>query len=159
MAPLKGHDVPEPYRQLLVHSRDMTSTLEAFYRQPMGLTVLSRYREKTDYLREVLLRPLGAAAAVEYGVIRICLDKFPASARQAVLTEGRPLGNILQTEALPYLSWPQAFFRIEADYHIGRALSVSPPASLYGRRNVLVDGNRRLLAEVIEVLAPAENVL
>jgi hypothetical protein len=32
------------------------------------------------------------------------------------------------------------------------------PGFLYGRRNVLLDGSRRLLAEVIEVLAPAAKV-
>jgi hypothetical protein len=154
--PLKGEDMPEPYRQLLVHSKDMTPTLEAFYGQPMRLTVLSRHRENEAYLREVLLRPAAASQPVEYGVIRICLDRFPLPARQAVLAESRPLGNILQAEAIPHLSWPQGFFRIEADYHIGGALGVRPPAILHGRRNVLVDGSRRLLAEVIEVLPPVE---
>ena len=154
--PLKGEEMPEPYRQLLVHSDDMTPTLEAFYGQAMRLTVLSRHRENGAYLREVLLRPAASAQAVEYGVIRICLDRFPVLARQAVLAENRPLGNILQTEAMPHLSWPQGFFCLEADYHIGGLLGVRPPASLYGRRNVLVDGSRRLLAEVIEVLPPVE---
>jgi hypothetical protein len=92
-------------------------------------------------------------------VIRICLDKLPAAARQAVLAEERPFGNILETEAIAHLSWPQAFFELEADYHIGQVLGLRAPARLYGRRNVLVDGSRRLLAEVVEVLAPAERTL
>ena len=35
-----------------------------------------------------------------------------------------------------------------------RRLACGAPGFLYGRRNVLLDGSRRLLAEVIEVLAP-----
>jgi len=31
---------------------------------------------------------------------------------------------------------------------------VKSPGILYGRRNVLLDGSRQLLAEVFEVLAP-----
>jgi hypothetical protein len=76
-------------------------------------------------------------------------------ARGLVLKAERPLGDILNSESIPYLSWPQAFFRLKADAHAGAALGLRGPGFLYGRRNVLLDGSRRLIAEVIEVLAPA----
>jgi chorismate-pyruvate lyase len=155
---LAGAEVPKPYHRLLVHSHDMTPTLEAFHGQKLIITVLSREREQGFYLREVLLRPAAAAPPVEYGVIRISLDHLPTPAREAVLGEERPFGDILRAEAIGHLSWPQAFFRIEADGHLGRVLGVRQPAVLYGRRNVLVDGSRRLLAEAIEVLPPAGEV-
>jgi len=176
---LKADEVPQPYQALLVHSSDMTPTLEGFYRQPLGLTVLSREIEGESYLREVVLRlveddppgPRPSAAVwadspnpalrsgdgsrpVEYGVIRICLGRFPPAARQRVLAEQRPLGSILQSEGIPHISWPQAFFRAESDSHTGAVLGLRQPGDLYGRRNVLLDGARRLLAEVIEILAP-----
>ncbi len=151
---LKGEEMPQPYKGLLVHSSDMTPTLEAFYRQPMRLTVLTREQQDYAYLREVVLKSAGDARPVEYGVIRICLDHLPPSASHRVLEEQRPLGNILQSEAIPHLSWPQAFFRVQSDSHLGHVLYLSQPATLYGRRNVLLDGSRRLLAEVIEILAP-----
>jgi chorismate-pyruvate lyase len=154
---LKKHQVPHPYHGLLVHSNDMTPTLEAFYRHPMRIAVLSREHEDGAYLREVILKPESEARPVEYGVIRICLEHLPAAARRRVLEEKRPLGNILQTEAIPHVSWPQAFFRVEADPHMVRVLRLSQPGSLYGRRNVLLDGSRRLLADVLEVLAPVDN--
>jgi hypothetical protein len=176
---LEGDAVPEPYRSLLVHSTDMTPTLEGFYRQPMGLTVLSREIEGESYLREVVLRVAdaetsgqrpreavpaassgaaqgagGAGWPVEYGVIRICLGHLAEAARRRVLEEQRPLGNILQSEGIPHISWPQAFFRLEPDAHTGAVLRLRQPCDLYGRRNVLLDGSRKLLAEVIEILAP-----
>jgi hypothetical protein len=91
---------------------------------------------------------------VEYGVIRIFLTGLPPAAAARVLEETRPLGNILQAEAVPHLSWPQAFFFVEADAHMATLLDVPRPCDLYGRRNVLLDSSRRLLAEVIEILAP-----
>ena len=154
---LKKHQIPHPYHRLLVHSHDMTPTLETFYGQPMRIAVLSRECEEGAYLREVILKPESEARPVEYGVIRICLEHLPAAARQRVLEEERPLGNILQTEAIPHVSWPQAFFRVEADPHIARVLHLSQPGSLYGRRNVLLDRSRRLLADVLEVLAPVDS--
>jgi hypothetical protein len=179
--PLKENEVPQPYKALLVHSSDMTPTLENFYHRRLGLTVLSREIERETYLREVLLRLTaddlsgprrGAMAAasspdavlrpgedskpIEYGVIRICLAQLPPVARRHVLEEQRPLGNILQSEGIPHISWPQAFFRVESDPHTRTVLGLWQPCDLYGRRNVLLDRTRRLLAEVIEILAPVE---
>jgi chorismate-pyruvate lyase len=151
---LRSEEMPEPYKRLLVHCHDMTSTLEAFYGSVMRITVLSRELEEGAYLREVILQPAGGAAPVEYGVIRIFLDQLPARARRRVLEEERPLGNILHTEEVPYLSWPQSFFWVGPDTHLGRVLGQQQPRVLYGRRNLLLDGSRHLLAEVIEVLAP-----
>ena len=151
---LDGTLMPEPYRGLLVHSSDMTPTLEAFYKQPMRLSVLTREQRAEFYHREVLLKAAADGRPVEYGVIRICLNHLPEHARARVLEEQRPLGNILQTEAIPHLSWPQAFFQMESDTHLGHVLFLTGTTTLYGRRNVLLDGSRRLLAEVIEILAP-----
>jgi chorismate-pyruvate lyase len=152
---LQAEEMPQPYRGLLAHSTDMTPTLENFYGQPMQLSVLTREHQDYSYLREVVLKSANDSRPAEYGVIRICLDHLPPAARNRVLEEERPLGNILQSEAIPHLSWPQAFFRVQSDSHLSHVLFLSQPAILYGRRNVLLDGSRRLLAEVIEILAPA----
>jgi chorismate-pyruvate lyase len=152
---IRNEEMPEPYKRLLIHCHDMTSTLESHYASPMRIEVLSREVENGAYLREVVLKPVAGVNPVEYGVIHIHLGHLPAPARRRVLEEERPLGNILHTEAVPYLSWPQSFFWIGPDAHLERVLCLPQPRVLYGRRNLLVDGNRHLLAEVIEVLAPA----
>ena len=151
---LHGGEVPEPYRSLLVHSTDMTPTLERFFKQRVALTVLSRELQDNAYLREVILKSAEDDVPVEYGVIRICLDHLPSPAARRVLEEQAPFGNILQTEGLAHMSWPQAFFRVHSDAHMRTVLRLQEVEVLYGRRNVLVDGSRRLLAEVIEILAP-----
>ena len=152
---LKPEQVPQPHRALLVHSSDMTPTLAHFYGQPPRLRVLSRERRNDTYKREVILWLAEDERPVEYGVIRIHLDRLPLPARRLVLQEERPLGEILQRAGVPHLSWPKGFFRLKSDAHAGAALGLRRPCFLYGRRNVLLDGSRRLLAEVIEVLAPA----
>ena len=152
--PLQGADVPEPYRSLLVHSRDMTPTLEAHHQGPIHVLVLNRERREGDYWREVVLRGARDGRPVAYGVIRICLAHLPPAAARSVLEERRPLGRILQTESIPHLSWPQAFFSVEADARLGAILRLQAPGILYGRRNVLLDASRRLIAEVIEILPP-----
>ncbi len=154
LSDLNAEEIPQPYRALLVHSSDMTPTLAGFYGQTPRLRVLRREHRDGTYRREVILWLDEDAQPVEYGVIRICLDRLPESARRLVLEEQRPLGDILQREAIPHLSWPKGFFQVKSDAHAGTALGLWRPGLLYGRRNVLLDGSRRLLAEVIEVLAP-----
>ena len=151
---VKGLQVPQPYRKLLVHSSDMTPTLEGFYGQRLGLRVLSRRRFEDSYYREVTLFLEPDLRPVEYGVIRIYLEHLPAPARQRVLGEQTPLGTILHREGVPHLGWPQSFFRTETDPNTCKALCVVGERELYGRRNVLLDGSRRLIADVIEILAP-----
>jgi hypothetical protein len=151
---VQGPDLPEPYKSLLVHSMDMTPTLRSFHGRELQVSVLGRERQGDAYWREVVLQRAGDLVAVEYGVIRICLALLPPAAAERVLEERWPLGKILQEEAIAHLSWPQAFFRVEADARLSELLGVNPAATLYGRRNVLVDGSRRLLAEVIEILPP-----
>ena len=45
LTPVLAEAVPEPYRGLLVHTRDMTPTLEAFNRAAHRLQVLARYQD------------------------------------------------------------------------------------------------------------------
>jgi chorismate-pyruvate lyase len=151
---VRGDEVPQPYKGLLVHSTDMTPTLEGFHGQAIQLAVLSSERQGDVYWREVILRGADDSRPVEYGVIRICLAPLSPAAARSVLEERRPLGKILQAEAVAHLSWPQAFFRVESDARLRKLLDLRQPATLYGRRNVLADGSRRLLAEVIEILPP-----
>jgi hypothetical protein len=117
---------------------------------------LSSHLEGDSYWREVVLTIGRDSRPILYGAIRIFLAHMTPKARQSVLEESLPLGRILQTEAIPHMSWPQAFFRARPDPHMAGKLRLSRSGDLYGRRNVLVAGSRRLLAEVIEVLAPAD---
>src|SRR5438034_1010750 len=53
--PIAGEAMPEPYRSLLVHNRDMTPTLEQFHGGTVHLRVLRREERGDFYLREVVL--------------------------------------------------------------------------------------------------------
>lgn len=151
---LEPDDIPQPYRRLLVHSSDLTPTLESFYQHRLGLQVLSRRRDGANYLREVVLQLPGSGERVGYGAIRILLEHLPVESARRVLMEQLPFGSILQADGIPHLSWPQAFFSAAPDLRLQDVLGLTGAGPLYGRRNMLLDGSRRLLAEVVELLAP-----
>jgi len=159
MARLHSKEIRQPYRRLLVHSDDMTPTLEEFYGGPLRLKVLGSECSADTYQREVVLELESSHRPVEYGAIGIHLQHLPDEARRIVLEEGHPFGRILQSEAIAHLSWPQAFVSVRGDAHMSRLLGSKNSAVLYGRRNVVVDGHRRLLADVVEILAPVPEAL
>jgi chorismate-pyruvate lyase len=154
LEPVDGEAVPEPYKTLLVHQSDMTSTLENYHHQAIHLRVLGRERRGDEYFREVVLQLDNTQKPVEFGAIQIHLDRFPARARRLILDELWPLGHILKECGVAFTSQPQAFLRIASDPLISGVLGITGVRVLYGRRNTLSDATRRPLAEIVEILPP-----
>jgi chorismate-pyruvate lyase len=151
-----GDEVPEPYRSLLVHQHDMTPTLETFHADRIHLKVISRQHRGDFYFREVVLLTERAQKPVEFGAIKINLALFPAPARRLILEEQEPLGTILAESKISHTSRPKAFLQLQADAFIKGALKLRGAPVLYGRRNTLFDPQQRALAEIVEILPPAE---
>ncbi len=153
---IEPHEIPEPYRALLVHENDMTSTLESFYGDRVHLKPHTREVRNGSYFRAVILELDELLKPVEFGCINIFLEPFPPAAREEILQAYRPLGRILKEFEIDYISRPKAFLRIASDSFINRMLQLSGAHVLYGRRNTLSDAAGNTLAEIIEILPPAE---
>jgi hypothetical protein len=154
LAWLPAADVPPPFHQLLVHDHDMTSELAAFHGASIGLEVLQSRQAGLLYFREVTLHAGASGAPVEYGLIEIFLEAFPASLRQLILAEELPFGTLLNDSGLAYRSEPQGFFTVPSD----PLRAVFPQSSageiLFGRYNHLVCGKSTGLARILEILPP-----
>src|SRR5688500_2657617 len=151
-----GEDVPEPYRQLLVHSQDMTPTLEGFHHDRIHLQVLARVLDGNTLWRQVLLKLDDSHRPVEFGAIVIYLQHFPPAAREEVLEGRRPLGTILHDHEIEHRSRPLTFIRVTPDGPMIDALKLMEPRALYGRRNVIRNAAGHELADIVEILPPYE---
>lgn len=151
---LQANEIPQPYKSLLVHNTDMTSKLEAFHKSKIHIKPFARHNTDNEYFREVVLVLEGSLKPVEFGAIKIILDLFPNEARQEILNERRPLGQILTEFKITFSSRPRAFLSVAVDDFIRTALNLSAEVFLYGRRNTLVDAWDRPLAEIVEILPP-----
>jgi len=149
-----GEAVPQPYKRLLVHQNDMTPTLESFHGCDIHLRLLGRRRKGNGYFREVALLLDGTDQPVEFGAIRIYLDRFAPKVRLQILEERRPLGHVLQECGVKHTSRPKAFLRLASDHVINEALQLTGANVLYGRRNTLFDPREQPLAEIVEILPP-----
>ena len=151
-----GEAVPQPFKRLLVHNNDMTPTLEKFHQRDIHLRLLGRRRKGNEYFREVVLLLDDSERSVEFGAIKIYLSLFARPARRQILEERRPLGHILQECGIKHSSRPRAFLRLASDRFINDALRLTGANVLYGRRNTLLDPQERPLAEIVEILPPAQ---
>jgi len=152
---LEGPAVPEPYRRLLVHHGDMTSRLEAFWGGAIVLEVLHREHTPEVYRREVVLHIESTNLPVEYGAIEIDLGAFEGELRKLILEQHLPLGGLLNRFGVRYRSEPKGFLKLGADTMMQRVFRLPEAQEFYGRSNVLLGENDRVLARIVEVLRPA----
>ncbi len=148
---IRGEAMPEPYKSLLVHERDMTSTLERFHGARCHVRAME-YVEDEEYSRLVVLELDGSRKPIEFGAITIHLPTFSLHARELIRARERPLGTILHEEHIGFISCPQAFFRVAADELICAALHEEENASLWGRCNRLTSKDGMAIAEIVEIL-------
>ena len=134
---IPAEEVEQPYRELLCHDRDMTSTLAKFHGGEIELVVLREERDES-YLREVRL--LVAGKEVEYGLIEIILGNFPKELQEKILSGEEPLGGLLNESGLAYFSRPKGFFKMPDS------------GNRFGRYNELLNENDQTLARILEIL-------
>lgn len=153
---LEADELPDPYRTLLAHDRDMTGTLETFFRQPMDLKVYHKKLDGDALYRCVTLLGAEDKSPAEFGAIRIDLSCFDDQARALVEAGKVPLGRVLREHGVAYVSNPSAYLCVSPDAMLCEALHVSQ-GPLYGRKNELTTPGNRAIAQIIEILPTLED--
>ena len=149
---LPPEKLPEPYRSLLCHDSDMTTTLETHHGGKMHVEALAVEVGEISCAREVLLQLDNSNRAVAYGAIKIQLEYLPEPARQLILENTEPLGRVLIDHDIAFESRPILYFRIMPNEGIRQLLNAAPGKALYGRRNVLMHPDGNIIAEIVEIL-------
>ena len=144
--------MPEPARSLLVHDRDMTSTLERHHGDAITLEVLVSGEAIGHYFREVILRTARAGTPVEFGLIEIELQSFPEDLRARILSGNEPLGGILNESGLPYRSSPIGYFSVARERLPTKLSVLGTDPRFFGRYNQLSTAEGACLARIIEIL-------
>lgn len=153
---LQGEEMPQPYRELLVHHQDMTSTLQEWWGDEIVLETLDCAVNTDQVTRLVALCLRESKQPVEFGAIVIYTASLPPEAREMVNECRIPLGAILARYSILYQSRPRAFLSVESDELIQRALGLEHRIQLYGRSNRLELAGGEVLADVVEILPPMQ---
>ncbi len=150
--PVEPEDIPEPFRSLLVHEKDMTGTLAGYWGLPIILRPLTVRRKGNVLYRQVVLTAGPDRIPVEAGAIKIYLDRFPAEALPEITRNRKPLGSILAEYGISYVSTPQEYFQTTASPFLKDAFVDAREQTLYGRCNRLTNPADDPLADVVEIL-------
>jgi hypothetical protein len=143
--------IPQPYRALLVHQRDMTLTLEDHFGGRVVLRPLSTFTTGPWYYRRVLLAQEYSGRPVEMGAIRIKLAALPKAVQAEIRRNEVPLGRILRDGGVDFTSMPREFFAVVPNPEMMGVFWMREPRTLYGRRTeVLLDG--AAIGDIVEVL-------
>ena len=149
--------MPQSYKNLLVHTNDMTSTLANFHHEGISLQVLDLQNSAGALYRKVLLIGDDSARPVEFGAIKINLDSFAPEPRKEIGDGKRPLGSIFQKYNIDHHCDPFSFISVLSDSIINAALKLEESQILFGRRNKITDSSHNTLAEVVEILPPIKD--
>jgi len=148
-------DMPAAERELLVHERDMTSTLAGYHRSPIDLQVVRREASPNYLLRLVVLTRRELPVPVEFGAIGIRLESFEPALRAEIEAGHKPLGGLLAEYRVNYRSQPRAYFKVPADAFIADLLAEPEGTVLWGRCNALALPDGEVFADIVEILPPA----
>jgi chorismate-pyruvate lyase len=144
-------DIPPPYRSLLVHTTDMTLTLEHHFGGKVALRPLATFTCGPWYFRRVLLAQEYSGRPVEMGAIRIKLGAFTERIRRQILKNDVPLGRLLRDGGVRYESRPKAFLSVTPNSEMMGVFWMREPRILYGRRTEMVHDGAKI-GDIVEVL-------
>jgi chorismate-pyruvate lyase len=143
--------LPSPYKGLLVHQNEMTSTLERHFGGRVTVRTLATFTRGRSYFRRVLLALEKTGRPVSMGAVRLRLDAFSPAVRARILGEKAPLGRILREAGVLYASCPTAFLELTPNAEMLGVFWMSEPQTLYGRRTELtVAGDK--IGDIVEIL-------
>jgi chorismate-pyruvate lyase len=158
LEPILPAEMPEPYRQLLVHTHHMTVTVEDFYGQPVDVQVLEVAQKDDLYARKIILRLRGDRRVVQFGLVAIDLSLLAYEVRSKIIEGHTPLGRVLiENNVLRHIE-PAGYFRTQPSPTMCEWLQLSEPQTLYGRLGVIHTDGRPAI-HVMEVLSPCPSPL
>ncbi len=146
-------EMPEPYRQLLVHTHHMTVTVEGFYGQPVNVTVLESIRDGESYGRKILLSLKETGEVVQFGIIEVDLAALSENVRNEIVAGETPLGRVLIRNDVLRSIQPVRFFRVLPCPKLCEWFGLAEPIITYGRLGIIFTGDRPAIG-VLEILAP-----
>lgn len=150
---IRGDDMPEPYRGLLVHDQHMTVTVEAFHGGPVDVRILARRQDGDVYARKILLVHQATGKVVQFGIVRIDLSMTSDPVRDAIVAGDTPVGRILIDNDVLRRIEPVAYLKITPRPLQMARFGMAAPAPLYGRLAIIhCDGQPAV--ELLEVVAP-----
>lgn len=149
---MAADQIPQPYRRLLAHTNDMTPTLIKFAGDNIHVRLLNKIETDDILYRQVVLVTDADERPMEFGAIKIYLDRFEEEPRELIREGCIPLGAILGRYEIEHRCVPNGFFQFAADFAVEAAFGLLGPDRLFGRHSLHLNPLGEPLSEVVEIL-------
>jgi chorismate-pyruvate lyase len=150
---IAGSEMPQPYRDLLVHEHHMTVTVETHHHSLVDVKVLERRRDGNSYARKILLTRQSDGRVVMFGLVRIWLHYCSEQVREEIVAEQTPIGRILIHHNVLRRIEPTEYLRIIPGPDMMQWFGLSAPEATYGRL-ALIHCDGQPAVELLEIVAP-----
>jgi chorismate-pyruvate lyase len=145
--------MPQPYRDLLVHEHHMTVTVESHHGSLVDVKVLDKQRDGHSYARKILLALKSDGRIVMFGLVRIWLHYCSPEVRAEILAEDTPLGRILINHNVLRRIEPTDYLRVTPGPEMIEWFGLTAPETAYGRL-ALIHCDGKPAIELLEIVAP-----
>jgi chorismate-pyruvate lyase len=150
---ISADQVPQPYRELLVHEHHMTVTVEAHHKSLVDVKVLERQCHGDAYARKILLAKQTDGRIVQFGLVLIWLNYCSPEVRAEILAEKTPLGRILIEHNVLRRIEPTDFLRVTPGPEMMQWFGLKTPEPAYGRL-ALIHCDGKPAIELVEIVTP-----
>jgi chorismate-pyruvate lyase len=152
---VRPEEMPAIARELLVHQKHMTRTLNAHYGHPVDVHVMERHQEADLYSRKIFLTLQESSSIVEYGLVRLDFRYMSAAVRAAILQEHAPLGAILIAHNVLRRIQPRWFLRFPLGSAALHWFGCQTAGPLYGRLGTIYC-NHEPAIELLEIVTAVQ---
>jgi chorismate-pyruvate lyase len=105
------------------------------------------------YARKILLLRTSDGRAVQFGIMRVCLDHLETPVRAEIEQARMPLGRILIDHDVLRTIQLESLYRVRPGPSLQSYLSVARGATTYGR-TALIYTNNEPAVELLEIVTP-----
>ncbi len=155
---IQADQMPQPYRQLLVHEHHMTVTVEEYHGSKVDVKVLDRKRDGDCYARKILLAKQSDGRIVQFGLVLIWLNYCSPDVSAEIVAEKTPLGRILIENDVLRRIEPTDYLRVTPGPDMMQWFGMARPEPAYGRL-ALIHCDGKPAIELLEIVAPESRVI
>ena len=153
---IDAEEVPQSERELLVHRRHMTVTLEEYYRDRVKVVPYRVHQQGDLYGRKLDLVAVSSGLVVMTGIMLFNFSCCGSKVRDLILAEEVPLGRILIENRILRRISSETFVRIEAGDPFVERFDLKAPQPAFGRlATIFYDGEPAV--DLLEVVRPEES--
>ncbi len=150
---ISGEEMPQPYRDLLVHEHHMTVTVESHHGDLVDVKILQRKHEGDSYSRKILLTLQKSGKVVQFGIVRVDLSFCTDEVRAKIIGGEIPFGRILIEHNVMRRIEPREYLRITPGPAMMEWFGMTEVQPVYGRL-AFIHCNEKPAVELLEVVAP-----